>query len=46
MAIRSRLRLLLLEDTPDDAALALAALGKAGFECEAQVADGREGWWR
>jgi two-component system sensor histidine kinase UhpB len=46
MAIRSRLRLLLLEDTPDDAALALAALGKAGFECEAQVADGREAFER
>ena len=46
MAIQSRLRLLLLEDTPDDAALALAALGNAGIECEAQVADGREAFER
>ena len=46
MAIRSRLRLLLLEDAPADAELALAALGEAGFECEAQVADGREAFER
>ena len=46
MAIRSRLRLLLLEDAPADAELALAALGNAGFECEAQVADGREAFER
>ena len=41
-----RLRLLLLEDAPADADLALAALGEAGFECEAEVADGREDFER
>jgi len=35
-----RLRLLLLEDAPDDAELALAALAQAGFACETELADG------
>ena len=34
-----RLRLLLLEDAPDDAELALAALAEAGFACETEIAD-------
>ena len=34
-----RLRLLLLEDAPDNA-LALAALAEAGFACETGLADG------
>jgi two-component system sensor histidine kinase UhpB len=34
-----RLRLLLLEDAPDDAELALAALAEAGYGCEAELAD-------
>jgi two-component system sensor histidine kinase UhpB len=40
------LRVLMLEDAPADAELALAALGAAGFECEAQVASGRESFER
>jgi two-component system sensor histidine kinase UhpB len=40
------LRVLMLEDAPADAELALAALGAAGFECEAQVANGRESFER
>ncbi|HET9734191.1 MAG TPA: PAS domain S-box protein [Burkholderiales bacterium] len=34
-----RLRLLLLEDAPDDAELALAALAEAGYACETECAD-------
>jgi two-component system sensor histidine kinase UhpB len=34
-----RLRLLLLEDAPDDAELALAALAEAGYACETELAD-------
>jgi two-component system sensor histidine kinase UhpB len=34
-----RLRLLLLEDAPDDAELALAALAEAGFACEPELVD-------
>ncbi len=41
-----RLRVLMLEDAPADAELALAALAGAGFECKAQVADGRESFER
>ena len=41
-----RLRLLLLEDAPADAELALAALGDAGFNCTAEIADGREAFER
>lgn len=46
MAIQSRLRLLLLEDVAADAQLTLAALAAAGFDCEVQVADGREAFER
>lgn len=35
-----RLRLLLLEDEPDDAELALATLAEAGYACETELADG------
>jgi two-component system sensor histidine kinase UhpB len=41
-----RLRLLLLEDAPADAELALAALGDAGFSCKAEIAEGREAFER
>lgn len=41
-----RLRLLLLEDAPADAELALAALGDAGFICGAEIAEGREAFER
>ncbi len=42
----ARLRVLLLEDAPADAELALVALADAGFECQAEVADGREAFER
>jgi two-component system sensor histidine kinase UhpB len=42
----ARLRVLLLEDAPADAELALAALEAAGFACEAELADGRESFTR
>jgi len=42
----ARLRVLLLEDAPADAELALAALEEAGFACEAELADGRESFTR
>jgi two-component system sensor histidine kinase UhpB len=35
-----RLRLLLLEDAPDDAELTLAALAEAGIACDTEYADG------
>ena len=41
-----RLRLLLLEDAPADAELALVALGDAGFICGAEIAEGREAFER
>jgi len=41
-----RLRLLLLEDAPADAELALSALGDAGFICGAEIAEGREAFER
>ena len=46
LARMARLRVLLLEDAPADAELALAALEAAGFACEAELADGRESFTR
>ncbi len=42
----ARLRVLMLEDAPADAELALAALEEAGFACEAELADDRESFTR
>jgi two-component system sensor histidine kinase UhpB len=41
-----RLRLLLLEDAPDDAELTLAALAEAGIACETERADSGPGFER
>lgn len=42
----ARLRLLLLEDSPADAELALAALAAAGLDCAADTAGGRDDFER
>jgi CheY-like chemotaxis protein len=42
----ARLRVLLLEDSPADAELALAALAAAGLDCAADIANGRRDFER